>query len=99
MNIHAVQLWRRRYIPCCVLLGVHGREGREEAFSHSKCLATRTGSGGGETVTAMAIGGGANVEWLVVVGWTGADTREGSGVVHRARRLCGVQEYLTTAKI
>lgn len=41
------------------------------------------------------VGGGADVEWLVAVGWsvgTGAHMREGSGVVHCARRLCEVRE-------
>ena len=82
-------------LPCCVFPGVHGREGREEAFSHSKRLTTSRG-GGGKTATAVAVvGGGASVEWLVVVGWsvgTGAHRREGSRVVHRARRLSGVRE-------
>jgi hypothetical protein len=91
MQLSSVRRWRN--IPCCVFLGVHGREGREEAFSHSKSLATRSGSGGRKAATAVAVvGDGANV---VLFGWsvgTGAHMREGSGVVHRARRLSKVLE-------
>ena len=82
-------------VPCCVLLGVHGREGREEALGHSKRLATSRGGGGKTATTVAVVGGGASVEWLVDVGWsvgTGAHMREGSGIFHRARRLSGVRE-------
>ena len=83
-------------VPCCVFLGVHGGEGREEAIGHSERL-TISGSGGGKTATGAVakVDGGETVEWLVAVGWsvgTGAHMREGSGVVHRARRVSGVRE-------